>query len=1429
MATRTRQSAVYTVVCALFMGLACQTAVAQTAQNNPQVAPVPPRIVSAIDPQNTVTLRGNVHPLARAEYDRGEVADGQPLHRMLLLLQRSREQETALRQLLDQQQSNSSGNFHAWLTPQQFGAQFGPAPSDVQAVTAWLQSQGFQINRVSAGLTVIEFAGNAGQVRNAFHTQIHQYLVNGQEHIANASDPEIPAVLAPVVAGIVSLNNFPAQSHVLKMGTYQRNAKTGSGHPLYTPDGSTENFPLAPADFAKIYNVAPLWNAGIDGAGQSIAIVGETDISVSDIQNFRALFGLSNNFSSANVIVDGIDPGIVNDDETESDLDIEWSGAVAKNATIKFVTAASTESTSGVHLAALYIVDNNVAAVLSESYGVCEQSLGATNNQYYSTLWEQAAAQGITVVISAGDGGSAGCDDFDHDTTASQGLAVSGYAATPFNVAVGGTDFDQVNKWQQFWSPTNDPVTLASALGYIPEIPWNDSCAQLGLVGCGTSAPGGNLMDIVAGSGGPSSLYNKPSWQNGTGVPLDNKRDIPDVALFASNGFTGSGYLVCQADQGGYCQANIQDFSYNQVGGTSAAAPAFAGIMALVNHSQAQQHLSARQGNANYVLYALAKKQSNTTPALNCNASTVPAAACTFNDVTKGNSFFASSAVGNNSVPCKGGTPNCSSAVASANGILVAPGTTTTKTPAWTTNAGYDLATGLGSVNAQNLATNWQSANSTATTTTLTLNGGAAVNTTHGSAVTVSVAVTPKAAIGDVALVGALPNNNTVGMAHFTLANGTASGSTSNLAGGTYTVTAHYEGDGTNAPSDSAGVQVTVAPETSKTFLTVPTFDPNTGGELSSTPSTLVYGSPYLVRVDVTNSTGSPTQLCTSINLPVCPSGTVSLSDALNGAAAKPLDGGTFALNGSGYSEDQAVMLVGGAHVLTAQYNGDNSFVKSASAPYTLTVTPSPTSLSFGPISSPPIVGQPYTLYAQLATNVASGATPTGALTFYDGTTALPGTVSTSGGGNPAFLSANLTTTVTTGGAHTFSVKYAGDANYAAASAAASSVVALYPTTATVTLSSQSIVYGASVTVTATINTNVKSPTLMGTISFYEPYNGNMAPATQTLGTDANGNTQIIATISVTPIYNESIGVTYQSDPNFATSLGQSNPIQVTTPDFTLAAPSTLLITAGQIGTATLTITPASNLSSTVNLTCYGNPPIGSVCTITPATVNLSGGKSATATISVTSVGPSGAMAISSPQRKSHIGFFAGGPRKPWWVVSLFAGFIALWLVSVGAHDSRKQPLFAAACAATLLCVASLVMGCGGGSSGTTAPPIPPPAQRVPTTTTITSTTPKAPSGSPVNFTATVTSTNTITGTVTFSDSGFNFAVVPVVDGTAQAQLTDLLPGTTAIQAVYSGDANNLGSTSAPFNQVITGSTSVSLNAQTGGTVHSSNLTITLQ
>ncbi len=965
--------------------LSFSTGIAQAQKTS-----VPTRITQDIDETQLVRLQGNVHPLARPEFDRGAVAESQPMTRMLLLLQRSAEQEAALQQFMEEQQSKGSPNFHAWLTPEQFGKQYGPADADIQTVTDWLTRQGFQVAKVSAGRTVIEFSGNVAQVRNAFHTEIHHFTVNGEERIANVSDPQIPAALKPVVAGVVSIHNFPKKSHLHRLGTFRRSNATGEIKPLFTyTDLNGTFYGVGPSDFATIYDLLPLYAAGIDGTGQTIAIVGESNIHVHDVQSFRSLFGLSNNFDTPNVILNGPDPGI-NGAEGEAILDVEWSGAVAKNAQIVYVASEPTASTAGVDLSAIYVIDNNIAGVMSESFGECESALGTTRNQFQNALWEQAAAQGITVMVSAGDNGGAGCDDFNKmPTTATTGLQVSGTASTPFNVAVGGTDFDQAGIQPTFWNSTNTTngtVTQSSAMSYIPEIPWNESCGSAGLSGCGAGTPSRSL-NIVAGSGGKSSVYLKPTWQTGTGVPADGARDIPDVSLFASGGFNKSFYIICQSDQNPSGKPDcdlttsptLGTHDFEGTGGTSASSPAFAGIMALVNQKTGQ-----RQGNANFVLYALAAK---------------PVAA--FHDLTKGNI----------AVPCAGNKPNCSSTTSGTNGVLFTT-IASVKTPAFNATTGYDLATGLGSVDATNLVNHWSDVTFIATTSaTLSLSP---MTLTHGAAATVNVTVTPSTATGDVSLVAAA-GTPSGGIDRFTLdvTGKVVNKTTTFLPGGTnYLVHAHYAGDGVHGAKDSNTVTVTVNPESSKTAATLVTFDANNNPTCQSSGISVPYGSPYVFRVDV-NTTGT---LCSDVTTKSVPTGTVAVMKTVSGLTTA-LDLSPFTLTSGGFFEDQPIQLSPGSYSMASAYSGDASYNASAST-FSITITPATTTTGF--INAPAIItsGANVTLTAKIIGPASNGAGPTGMVQFKNGGTNLQGAVNcvptnfNPSSQTPPFCTASLTTTL---------------------------------------------------------------------------------------------------------------------------------------------------------------------------------------------------------------------------------------------------------------------------------------------------------------------------------------------------------------------------------------------------------------------------------
>ena len=1037
-----------------------------------QDASIRQRITQKIDERQMKTLRGNVHPMARAEFDRGRAPDNLQLNRLMLVLQRSPEQEQALQQLMQEQQTKGSPNYQKWLTPAEFGAQFGPADADVQTVTGWLGSHGFKVTHVSAGKTIVEFSGTAGQIRSAFQTEIHKYLVNGEEHWANSSDPQIPAAIAPVVAGIHSLHNFFRKPLIQKLGYYQKSKKDGSVTPLFTftPSGGKTLNALGPTDFATIYNVLPLWNAGIDGTGQQIAIVGETNINCQDVLDFRSHFSLPATVAGfnapilcngknwpVNLVLNGPDPGVT-DEETEADLDVQWAGAVAKNAVIDFVISESTETEQGVDLSALYIVDNNLAPVLSESFGACEAALGNAGNQFFSQLWEQAASQGISVLISSGDAGAAGCDNPNAPFPVGSngfGAGVNGIASTPFDVAVGGTDFDSslANYQSTYWAPPG-PNPL-SALSYVPETTWNDSCAQKGLQGC--AGDQGTDVIEVGGGGGPSNCafldasnqfcqagYAKPSWQTGAGVPNDSVRDTPDVSLFAADGFvSGSFYIVCQSDQdpngvSAGCNLDAPFTNFIGVGGTSSSAPTFAGILALVNQKMAQLGKSSAQGNANFVLYPMAAQSG-----ASCSSSSETSGAgagCVFNDVTKGNI----------SVPCVGGSFDCNNTNRGSASFGVLVDTTydsfTPKLgePAYIAAAGYDMATGLGSVNATNLVNAWPNISFNPTTTTLSINP---TTITHGQLVNVSIGVTSGSGTptGDVSLIGKPAGGSQLGIDGFTLANGAASSTSTFLVGGTYPINAHYGGDGKFGASDSMPVMVTVNPEASATTVSLLyiDFNGNVHNAAASQFGTL-YGAFNLIRIDVA-PTGQPN--CASTN-ESCATGNVALTD--NGQPFDPaiFTGGQLKLNSLGYSEAQTTLqgagsvtipaLTVGAHSFMANYPGDASFNASASAAAAINVAKAPT------VTTGALLGTT-ALSVVVDTEIGGsnpkagsyGAAPTGTITVMNGAVQI-GTGNLTGGGTDkdgfvtGTATVNLTTQINSSGSLT--INYSGDANYSSSS-----------------------------------------------------------------------------------------------------------------------------------------------------------------------------------------------------------------------------------------------------------------------------------------------------------------------------------------------------------------------------------------------------------
>lgn len=1358
--------------------------------------PVPrSRVVHAVDDAHLKVLAGNTHPLARPEFDRGALGDAVPLGRMVLVLRRGPQQEQALERLLDRQQDKTSSNYHQWLTPEAFGAAFGPSDSDLQAVTSWLGSHGFSNVRVNAARTLIEFDGTAGAVRSAFHTTMHRYAVQGEQNIANASDPEIPAALAPVVAGIASLNNFPRRAENREVGRFRRDveshvitrlpevsarAQPGTrSQPDFTgASGGRTFYGVTPYDFATVYNVLPLWNAGIDGTGQTIAIPGQTEINAADFVNFRKLFNLPLGNTATptgtqylNIIHNGPSPGVTND-EAEADIDTQWSGAVAKGATIDYVVSEGTEVTQGTDLSAIYIVNNDLAPILSYSYGQCEMFLGTAGNAFYNTLWQQAAAEGITVLLASGDSGAAGCD-VSGTQGASEGLGVNGLGSTPYNIAVGGTDFYMPHGGASYWSTSNDPTTEASAQGYIPESPWNESCTNSAFATTGVFynetpeqvcnsaiARSDGFLSVAGGGGGVSDCtrsdgqhpgscsggYAKPSWQTGKGVPHDGLRDVPDVSLFASSGFFGAFYVVCRQSgnlDGQPCSLNAPSYDFAGYGGTSVAAPAFAGIMALVD-----QKAGNRQGNANYVLYNLAGQQAASGLACDGSAGT-PASGCMFNDVTSGTI----------AMPCVKGSPNCTTSSPMDNmGIL----------SGWSSGNRYDLATGLGSVNAANLVQNWESASFIATAANLTLSPA---TVTHGSPVSASINVTSTGGTptGGVSINGLTANGS---VASGVLSGGGYTATVNNFPGGTYSVSAHYAGDGTFAASYSNAVTLTVTPEASTTHLQALRYNFTTGavGNVSAVP----YGSLLLLRADAGGASGRGTA-----------TGNMTLTD--NGT---PLDGGTFRLNSGGYTEDQTTALTPGTHVLTAAYSGDSSFNASQSQAVTLTIAKAATTTAVPAIPSSVFGGGAFQLNVKVSVQGDNlGMDPTGTITVSAGNAVLSAEpLNWQSGGNIIMVPASQLEA----GANKLTASYSGDGNYAGSGTApfiinvigtgaapSFTTLALNQATvapgATVQLSSQvasgtsptpagivtfmadGLAFGGSQVISSgkaveSISVSSLAPGTHGVIAIYsgDSIHAGSISAAETL-TISNGAASSVTTASLsqstveqgsvvtvtsettssTPVTGtaqllldgnpdgqviaisngvaavslttdtlqpglHTVQTRYSGDANHLASTSSISTLTVTAPvgSFTLTASASATTAAigGDSDAITLTVIPSGNFHSTITFACAGGLPSGAACRFTPATVTPSGPAPVTASVVF-------APGVSSKQQSARRGrsdLFPVGTG-----LSL-AGVLLFFL-------PRRRRLSGLLLVLVFAAMGSMV-GCGsGGTPSSSAPPSNPP------------------------------------------------------------------------------------------------------------------------
>jgi hypothetical protein len=713
-----------------------------------QGSSVPARrlITENIDEAKRVTLPRNTRPEANAGNDRGAVRDTYPMPHMLMQLRRPPEREQALQKFIDELHTEGSPNFHHWITATEFGNRFGLASEDLHTVTQWLRSHGLEVNVVYPSGMLIDFSGTAAQVRQAFRTAIHQLQVKGQAHIANMSDPTVPAAIAPAVVGIVSLHDFAPHSMHKMRSSYTFNS------------GAVTEQAVVPADLATIYNLNPLFSAGISGQGQTVVVIEDTDVfNVADWATFRSTFGLSGYTAGSFTQVhpappsgtnNCADPG-VNGNEIEAILDGEYASAAAPSAAIELASCSDGASFGG--LIALQNLLNQTGtppSIVSISYGECEAYNGEAANTSYSSAYAQAVTEGVSVFVSSGDEGAAGCDP--GSSVDAHGIGVNGLASTNYNVAVGGTDFGDTfaGTNSTYWNATNTS-SYGSALSYPPEIPWNDSCASsliAGFNGYGTTygtsgyCNSGGPQTVVSASGGPSACatgsasipgvvsgtcagWLKPDWQSVIGNPSDQVRDLPDVSLFAANGAWQHFYLICDSDPTWQKPCTGAPSTWVGAGGTSFAAPILAGLQALVN-----QNAGSAQGNPNPVYYALAGAEYGNSGDSACNSTlgNGVSSACTFYDVTQGDI----------DVNCNGNV-NCY-LPSGTMGVLST--SNNSYSPAFAATTGWDFATGLGTVNATNLVSNWPVSGPNFS---LSASPGGVGLTQGGNSSTVTVTITP--------------------------------------------------------------------------------------------------------------------------------------------------------------------------------------------------------------------------------------------------------------------------------------------------------------------------------------------------------------------------------------------------------------------------------------------------------------------------------------------------------------------------------------------------------------------------------------------------------------------------------------------------------------------------------------------------------------
>ena len=1268
----------------------------------------PERVTAEINDSEKAMIPGSHSPLARRENDTGRLAANIRLEGLSLVFSRTPEQEADLQALIASQRDPASPWYRKWLSPEEFGSRFGAADADIAKAQSWLENRGFTVEGVSRSKTRIIFSGTVEQVESSFATELHYYDVEGETHFSASEDISVPAALSSLVLTVTNLSDFRPKPHF----------RLAQPHlsPNFTSSQSGNHF-LTPKDVATIYDINPAYNAGFNGTGQSIAVVGQSDVTLTDIEHFQTAAGFAIK-DPIKVLASTTSPGFIPGDETESDIDLEYTGTIANGATIYFVYSSGS---GGAFDSLTYAVENKTAPIISVSYGKCEANLGSTE---YSTLnnttLAQAASQGQSVIVASGDSGSTDCGP-------STGLGVDFPADSQYVTAMGGTEFLSVDvsgaNASSFWLPaTSSTVDLvSSAIKYIPERVWNDDLATGGL---------------ASGGGGVSTLTPKPTWQTGVpGIPSGTFRFTPDISLSSSN--VNAPYLLCSSDSKtgitGSCSHGFRDVNnvnLTTAGGTSFAAPIFAGMLAVLN----QKLSSTGQGVINSTLYTLA-----------ANSTTYNSA---FHDITSG---------GNQ---CPGGASYCSTAGASEY-----PATT-----------GYDAASGLGSIDFFNLLSAWPGSSTLATSKTTLLAATLTPAPGAGDAITITVTSGSSASTVTPAGTVTITVDGTAQTPTLTLVNGSATYTFSSAVVGSHTITATYTGDSTYLAS-TGSVTVIVTAVASRTTLSAAITTPAAGatdtititvasgsnsttltptgtvtitvdGTAQSPALTLVNGSATYTFSSavvgshtITAAYSGNTTYATSTGSLIVTVITVASKTTLSAAATTPNAGandaititvtsgssssiatptGSVTITVDGTMQTPALTLVNGtatyvfsstvvgSHTITASYSGNTTYIASSGS-LNLTViaaglVASKTTLSAS--TSTVAAGASDAVKITVASGSGSSTTaPTGTLTIVvDGATQSP-TLSLTNG------SASYTFSSLIGGSHTITATYSGSSTYGTSSGSLSVTVTVVASTTALSATTTTPAVGASDVVTITVASGSSSSTATPTGSLTITVDG--APQTPAL-TLANGSATY--PFSSATAGSHTIAAAYSGDSTYAASTGSVTVTVTAAPKSFKLAVTSLGVPSGSSGTATVTITPQGGYTGTIAWIVSSNPTLTNGCFSLPNTT-VSGASPVTATLTVfTAASSCPAPAVAAATTRNHA-LLGVGPRSSGsdeghrlsglQAVQASMAMAGLVLFALLGRRSHKFAVMAAACILVVIGIA--VSGCagggGGGGSSTSSPP----------------------------------------------------------------------------------------------------------------------------